>query len=681
MHKLFVKNFKQLSIKKCLFCRREMFSKTSAKPNGGQSVATRLYDPSKADYNPVSDAIWKSGERVPYLAFASTLKMIEDTSGRLKMIEILSNYFRSVIALSSDDLIKSIYLCLNKVCPDYEGLEMGIGESLIIKAIASATGRTKDQIKADIEKKGDMGTVAEMSRSNQKVLFAPPKLTVGSVFDKFKAITQMSGNSTQDKKCKMIESMLVACRDCEARYLVRSLAGKLRIGLAEQSLLNAITQAVIMTNNEKLKRGSDKFKTQLADASLILKTAYSECPNYDKIIPVMLKEGIEALPTHCQLTPGIPLKPMLAHPSKGVDEVLKRFDKSKFTCEYKYDGERAQIHYLDNGNVFVFSRNQENNTTKYPDIIKRIPNAIKPDVKNFVIDSEAVAWDRQNKQILPFQVLSTRKRKNAEEGEIKIQVCLYVFDLLYLNGESLVAEPLSKRRQLLRDNFQECEGEFTFAHSTDVNTTEEIQEFLEESIKDKCEGLMVKTLDVDASYEIAKRSKKWLKLKKDYLEGVGDTLDLVVIGGYRGKGKRTGVYGGYLLACYDDGTEEFQSICKIGTGFKDEDLENHANFLNNHTIDKPKSYYNYDDSHRPDVWFDAVMVWEVKCADLSISPVHRAAIGFVNDEKGISLRFPRFLRIRDDKKPEMATTSAQVSEMYKSQEQIKGNDEDEEDFY
>ncbi|CAG2123113.1 unnamed protein product, partial [Medioppia subpectinata] len=146
---------------------------------------------------------------------------------------------------------------------------MGIGESLIIKAIASATGRTKDQIKADIEKKGDMGTVAEMSRSNQKVLFAPPKLTVGSVFDKFKAITQMSGNSTQDKKCKMIESMLVACRDCEARYLVRSLAGKLRIGLAEQSLLNAITQAVIMTNNEKLKRGSDKFKTQLADASLI----------------------------------------------------------------------------------------------------------------------------------------------------------------------------------------------------------------------------------------------------------------------------------------------------------------------------------------------------------------------------------------------------------------------------
>uniref|UniRef100_A0A452GJ57 DNA ligase n=1 Tax=Gopherus agassizii TaxID=38772 RepID=A0A452GJ57_9SAUR len=651
------------------------------------------YNPSKSSYHPVQDACWGHGQRVPYLAVARTFERIEEVSARLKNIETLSNLFRSVVALSPSDILPCIYLCLNRLGPAYKGLELGIGETILMKAVAQAMGRQLDQIKAEAQEKGDLGLVAESSRSNQRTMFTPPKLSAAGVFSKLQEIARMTGSASMNKKIDIIKGLFVACRHSEARYITRSLGGKLRIGLAEQSVLSAIAHAVSLTPPgqgfppEVLDAGQSKSaearKAWLEEQTQILKQTFCELPSYDIIVPILLEHGVESLPQHCKITPGIPLKPMLAQPTKGIGEVLKRFEEAAFTCEYKYDGERAQIHILENGDVHIYSRNQEDNTSKYPDIISRIPKVKKDSVQSCILDAEAVAWDPEKRQIQPFQVLTTRKRKDVEAAEIKVQVCLYAFDILYLNGESLVKEPFSRRRQLLHESFVETEGEFLFATSMDTCSLDEISEFLDQSIKDSCEGLMVKTLEVDATYEIAKRSHKWLKLKKDYLEGVGDTLDLVVIGAYLGKGKRVGMYGGFLLACYDEESEEYQSICKVGSVGSLHRLDAH---LQQTARPKPRPYYRWDSSTEPNHWLAAVQVWEVKCADLSISPVHKAAIGLVDEEKGISLRFPRFLRVRDDKKPEEATTSSQVAELYRRQQQIQNQQlvekaEEEEDFY
>ncbi|XP_023564317.1 DNA ligase 1 [Octodon degus] len=653
------------------------------------------FNPAKNNYHPIEDACWRQGQKVPYLAVARTFEKIEEVSARLRMVETLSNLLRSVVALSPPDLLPVLYLTLNRLGPPQQGLELGVGDGVLLKAVAQATGRQLESVRAEAAEKGDVGLVAENSRSTQRLMLPPPPLTTSGVFSKFQDIARLTGNASMTKKMDIIKGLFVACRHSEARFIARALSGRLRLGLAEQSVLAALSQAVSLTPPGQefppavVDAGKGKTaearKSWLEEQAMVLKQTFCEVPDLDRIIPVLLEHGLERLPEHCRLSPGVPLKPMLAHPTRGVSEVLKRFDEAAFTCEYKYDGQRAQIHVLEGGEVKIFSRNQEDNTGKYPDIISRIPKIKLPSVTSFILDTEAVAWDPEKKQIQPFQVLTTRKRKEVDAAEIQVQVCLYAFDLIYLNGESLVREPLSRRRQLLRENFVETEGEFVFATSLDTKDTEQIAEFLEQSVKDSCEGLMVKTLDVDATYEIAKRSHNWLKLKKDYLDGVGDTLDLVVIGAYLGRGKRAGRYGGFLLAAYDAESEELQAICKLGTGFSDDQLEEHYQSLQALVLPTPRPYVRADGAVAPDHWLDPSAVWEVKCADLSLSPIYPAARGLVDSEKGISLRFPRFIRIREDKKPEDATTSAQVACLYRKQSQIQNqgidSDSDNEEFY
>ena len=433
---------------------------------------------------------WRPHDPVPYAALCITFSLIELTTKRLIILSYCAQFLRQVLRLTPEDLLPTVQLMVNKLAADYAGVELGIGESLIMKAIGEATGRRSAAIKSDHNEIGDLGLVAAKSRSNQPTMFKPKPLTVRGVHEGLLAVATVTGQGAQSRKVAGIKKLLSAADAesagpdkgidvyvekggaSEAKYLIRFLEGKLRLGLAEKTVLVALARAMVA--HEVSATGKIPSTEQLAKGEAILKTVYrylapqvpsawvrastltercgSELPSYEVIIPASLKHGISNLRDHCKLHPGVPLKPMLAKPTKSITEVLNRFENKEFTCEYKYDGERAQIHFISSGPTCdtdaklppsskgkgglsaIFSRNSEDLSKKYPDVLEKLEGWIRPGTESFVLDCETVAWDVAEKKVLPFQQLMTRKRKDVKAEEVKVKVCIFAFDLLFLNG-------------------------------------------------------------------------------------------------------------------------------------------------------------------------------------------------------------------------------------------------------
>jgi len=503
--------------------------RAKAKPRAAKPLAnvTKLYPD------------WPAGEPVPYAALCTAFSRIELTGSRLAMMDTCSAFLRQVLRLTPDDLLPTVLLMINKLAPDYAGIELGIGESLIIKAIGEATGRSAAVVKQDQKEMGDLGLVAVKSKSKQASLVRPKLLTIRGVHKSLMDIALMSGTGSMGKKVDAIMRLLAnadahsagkvdVAKDkggpSEAKFIVRFLEGKLRLGLGDKTVLPSLAQAVVATEAEA--KGTEPSADDFAKAESLLKTVYSELPSYDAIIPAMLADGILNLRKSCKLQPGVPLKPMLAKPTKAITEVLDRFENKTFTCEYKYDGERAQIHYVAKGHADgrleaaghevarIFSRNSEDLSTKYPDVLARLNSWVAHDTTSFVLDCETVAWDPKEKKVLPFQQLMTRKRKDVKVQDVKVKVFVFAFDLLYLNGEPVVQRPLRERRELLYKALVPVKDEFDFATHMDSREIDDIQAFLDQSVKASCEGLMVKMLDgTESGYEPSARSRNWLKVR------------------------------------------------------------------------------------------------------------------------------------------------------------------------
>lgn len=574
--------------------------------------------------------------KILFADFCAVMERISLTPKRLEIQSILTDYLKDVHEADSPSLVPVLYLSTAAVYPEHFNKELGVGESTILAIVAEITGKSCASVRTEYSKEGDLGTIAMRCRVSQ--LFVPKaRLAVTDVFLGLRKVAGEEGARSASAKRRTILGMMSRCSPLEAKYLVRLAEGRLKVGLALKTVLVSLANAFC-------DGGVDEVKS-----------AFNRQPDIGRLAECMVQHGVPGLASNFQVVPGIPLKPMLANASKNLTAALKKVEDKRFTCEYKYDGERVQIHRA-GSRVETFSRNSEKTTEKYPDLM----DLYYVSDRDFIVDAEIVAYDRKEGRILPFQVLTTRKRKRVESSKIDVHVCVFVFDLIYFDGESYIDKPLEQRREKLHEAFREIEGKFKFAEFMDCAAAEEVEAFFGRSIEKNFEGIMVKTLGGDATYLPSQRSNKWIKIKKDYLEDMSDSLDLVVMGAYYGKGKRAGFYGGFLLGVYNDEEEKFETLCKIGTGFDDSALARVYEQLSSSLCNAPRNY-SYKDSIKPDVWVEARYVWEVRAAGLSLSPIYNAG---GRGGKGISLRFPRFVRERSDKSVAEATTSCQVYQMY-----------------
>jgi len=380
------------------------------------------------------------GKPVGFALLSGALADIEAQKGsgsgsRKRSTIVLANFFRCLLYYRPEDLVPAIYFVSNKVAPDYEESELGIGDATLIGAMGECFGRSPAQIKSDLfagEAK-DLGEVALASRAAQKMIFQPPKLLIEKVFAEMKAIATAHGKDCGKLKKDKIKKMLVSCRAVEAKYIVRMLQSKLRIGILTPTLLEAIAYAFVLTKPSvkgaspvgDIRKGKKPASLEALNGELqsmldAVKQAFCEVPNFSLVTDALFAgHNGQTLHQACHISLGIPVKPMLAKPSKGIPEVVQRLAGKRFTGEWKYDGERAQIHIVDRNTIKVYSRNSENMTEKYPDVIQVVKDALTADCQSGIIDSEVVAWDVTNARILPFQQLSTRGRKNIQLKTLK----------------------------------------------------------------------------------------------------------------------------------------------------------------------------------------------------------------------------------------------------------------------
>ena len=572
---------------------------------------------------------------------SDAFQKMEVTSKRLELTDILVGLIKEI---PEDVISKAVYLIQGKLRPNFEGVELGIAEKLVMKAMSKSSGIPLKKIEEDYNKGGDLGQTAEnILKRKIQTTFSSETITLERVYETLLKIANLEGKGSQEMKMRYVSSILNDATPQEAKFILKILLGTLRLGIAENTVMDAL--AIAFTGEKENRE--------------VIENAYNVSSDLGKVAQVVSTGGIEQI-RKFQIQLFNPIRPMLADRIKSGEDTVKKF-QNDFAAEYKLDGERAQIH-KQKDTIMIFSRSLENITSYYPDIVEKISKLIISD--DIILEAEIVAMNTNSGDFLPFQELMHRRRKyEIDEAVTKYPITVNFFDVLFSNGKNCMEMEYIERRKLLEKIIKEDDFARLIPMSI-INNEEQILEVLENSINSGCEGLMIKHLN--STYRAGIRGSNWLKLKREYQNDLGDSLDLVVIGAFFGKGRRTGKYGTLLLATYNDEEDVFPSICKVGTGFSDESLDQLYQILSPKVTLKKNPRIISDMA--ADMWFEPELVIEIVASEITQSPIHKTASDKIKENTGLALRFPKFTgKIRTEKNAEDASTDEEVIALYKVQ--------------
>jgi DNA ligase-1 len=578
-----------------------------------------------------------------YNVIADAYEKIEATSKRLEMTDLLVDLLRN----TPKELISRVaYLTQGRIHPDFMGIEIGVAEKLAIKALARASGRKETDIEEDLKHTGDIGETAQKFLSSKRqVTFFQEPLTVQKVYETLDKMARTSGSGAVDLKLSLLAGLLAAATPKESKYIMRNVTGNLRLGIADMTVLDALAIAY----------GGGKETRELVER------AYNICSDLGRVAETVARQGIEGIKGF-RVSINEPIRPMLAERLSSPEEILEKLG-GKCIAEYKYDGERLQAH-KQGENMTLYSRRLENISSQYPDAIELFKKHVK--AKEAILECECVAVDTDTGEMRPFQELMHRRRKYGIEKAIEdYPVSLFMFEALYVDGKDLTMEPYLARRKTLEKIIEKSDRTKT-ADCIITKNVRELEKFFLEAIENGCEGLVCKSIAPDSVYQAGARGWLWIKYKRDYKSEMTDTVDLVVVGAFHGRGKRAGKYGALLLAAYNTDADTFETVTKCGTGFTDEDLAKLPRTLQKHVV--THKHPRVSSMLEADVWFEPSVVLEILGAEITLSPIHTCAMDSIRKGSGLAIRFPRFTgNYRVDKSAEDATTTSEIIEMYRKQ--------------